>query len=383
VKLIRFGLGAWMLAATCSVGVPGVSLGAGNAKNPSFFDSLGASFKRGADNVASFFNPKPKPVAAPEDAISLSRPARGGPELHIAMARLYEDTKRRAEAIEEYDKALKMAPQDPKVLSAYAQFKVREGEYDEAIRYFQLALRHAPNDPALLNDLGLSLARRGQYPQAVAHLGRAVQLQPATPLYRNNLATVLVEMGQTDDALRQLRAVHPEAVAHYNLGYLLNKRGQSVVAAQQFSYALQCDPSLAAARYWLERIGAQGGQGVSVTPTPGAAAGQTVLSMPPVASPPPQVTALPPVNAPADMAPLPPTLQERPGYADPRFQPQMPLIGQTPSYPQEIRRQEYVEMVDEPQPQAKRLPDPEPDEPAPLPEDRVRRLPSSGVHLLD
>jgi tetratricopeptide (TPR) repeat protein len=374
-----------MLAAAGLALAPGNSLAAGD-KDPSFFDSLGASFKRGADNVASFFKPKPKKVETPEDAISLSRPSRGGPDLHIAMAKLYEETNRKPEAIAEYDTALKMAPQDPKVLAACAQFKAREGAYDEAIKLFQRALRLTPNDPALLNDLALCHARRGQYPQAVSHLERAVQLQPASPLYRNNLAAVLVEMGQPDEALRHLRAVHPAAVAHYNLGYLLNKRGQSVAAAQQFAYALQRDPSLGAARYWLNRIGAQGGEGIASQESPGAVAGQTMLSQPPLTNPPPQVTALPPVNASNDAAPLPPTLATGPGqgYADPQMQPQTPLIGQSPTYPPEIRRQGFVvEVVDDPKPRAKRRPQADEDEPAPLPDDHVRRLPASISRQLD
>jgi len=389
VKLIRLCPGAWMLATACLVLAPGHGLAAGESKNPSFFDSVGASFKRGTYNIASFFKPKSKPVEAPEDAISLSRPARGGPELHLAMAKLYEDTNRKREAIEEYDKALKMAPQDPTVLSACAQFKAREGAYEEAIKLYQRALRGTANDPALLNDLALCHARRGQYPQAVSHLQRAVQLQPASPLYRNNLAALLVEMGQPDEALRQLREVHPDAVAHYNLGYLLNKRGQSVAAAQQFAYALQRDPSLEAARYWLNRIGAQGGNGIASQESVGAVAGQTMLSPPPMANPPsqitalPQVTALPPVNGGNDAAPLPPSLATSPGqgYADPRMQPQpTPLIGQMPVYPQEIRRQGFtVEVIDDSKPRVKRPPQAEEEEPAPLPEDRGRRLPSPSA----
>jgi hypothetical protein len=48
--------------------------------------------------------------------------------------------------------------------------------------------------------------------------------------------------------------VHPEAVAHYNLGYFLLKKGQSGDAARQFAIALQRDPTLVQAGQWLQRL---------------------------------------------------------------------------------------------------------------------------------
>lgn len=379
--------------------------------NPSFLDSVGNGFKRGVDNVTSFFTPKPKPkVEVHDDAISLSKPAKDGPDLRLAMGRVYEQSNRPAEAAKEYEQALKLGPKNPAVLSAYAQFKAREGKFDDAIRFYQQALRLTPDDPSLYNDIGLCFARRERHPEALSHLHRAIQFQPESPLYRNNIAAVLVEMNQPDEAMRHLLAVHPEAVAHYNLGYLLHKKGQSIPAAQHFAFALQRDPSLGAARYWLDRIGAHPGDQPSATaawpgaqrqatwppaqapaaPTPVAqapivqapAAGpySQTAQMSPMASPPPAtMTALPPVGPPPEAAPMPPSLSTMPtvgvpGYAqpDPRLQ-QAPVVGRTPGYENEIRRQDFVEVVEAPRRSATRLPSA--DEPAPLPDDAVRRLP--------
>jgi hypothetical protein len=103
-------------------------------------------------------------------------------------------------------------------------------------------------------------------------------LEPANPLYRNNIATVLVDQEKFREAFDQLRQVHNEAAAYYNLGYLLTKKGKNQAALHSFSCALQVDPSMGAARQWvdhLQRTMAQerlaqhpSGAGVKVVSTP-------------------------------------------------------------------------------------------------------------------
>jgi Tfp pilus assembly protein PilF len=369
---------------------------------------MSSGFKRGVDNVTSFFKPKPQPkIEVHDDAIALSKEPRRGPELHLAMGRLYEQSNRRAEAAKEYDEALRLGQKNPAVLSAYAQYKARSGQFDEAIRYYQQAIKLTPNDPSLYNDLGLCYARRDRNPEAVSQLMRAIQFQPDNPLYRNNIAAVLVEMNQSDEAMRHLLAVHPEAVAHYNLGYLLHKKGQSVPAAQHFAYALQRDPTLEPAKYWLDRVGANPGERQSPTAAWPTVQRSNIMASQPMQAPPamgaPVAPMMPPpqVGPPPEAAPLPPSLATMPtvglppvgyGQPDPRWQqpPQQqqpaPVVGRMPGYEGEIRRQGFDEVVNTRSTDVSRLPPA--DEPAPLPDDVVRKLPrteqrrSQPVHRL-
>ena len=48
--------------------------------------------------------------------------------------------------------------------------------------------------------------------------------------------------------------MHSEAAAYYNLGYLLNKKGQTQAAMQHFVLALRADPSMIAAQQWIEYL---------------------------------------------------------------------------------------------------------------------------------
>ena len=237
---------------------------------PSTMQSIGNSFQRGIDAIASPF--KSKPHEAPsKDPTALSTPSRSGPALPLAMARHHEEQNNPAEAAKYYQQAIQAAPRDPRPLAAYARFKAMQGRLPEAIELYQKAIRLSPDDPTILNDMGLSYARARSFNEAAVALGRAVELQPKTALYRNNLAMVLVDLGQIDNAYTHLAAVHWPAVAHYNLGYLLHQKGQTELAVQHFSFALQMDPSLMQAQYWLQRL----------TPAPLPPVQQSMASSPP------------------------------------------------------------------------------------------------------
>lgn len=180
-------------------------------------------------------------------------------DLHIATARLYEGNGNYTAAADEYQKALKKSPNNVVALLSYAHLLDHEGKLAEATKEYTQATKAAPNEPAAFNDLGLCLARRGMPKDSIKALTKAVDLQPARPLYRNNLATVLVQANRTDDALAQLKAVHPEAVAHYNLGVLLEQHHQETLAQTHFHRALELDPTFASAREWCDRLSPQHG----------------------------------------------------------------------------------------------------------------------------
>jgi tetratricopeptide (TPR) repeat protein len=218
--------------------------------------TVGSGIKAGLGKLGKVFSPSPAPQPEiPEsDAISLKNQAKPGPELYVAFARLHEQQGRIAEAEAQYKKALSEEPDDLQALLGYAMLKQRAGQWDAAIALYQQAAKAHPSEASVMNNLGLCYAQSKRPDEAVSALGRAVQLQPKNALYRNNLATVLVDQGQKREAFMHLRAVHGDAAAYYNLGYLLNKKGETEAAAQHFAMALRLNPQLSQARQWLERL---------------------------------------------------------------------------------------------------------------------------------
>lgn len=156
-----------------------------------------------------------------------------------------------------YHKALEMKPHHLGALLGLARLFDRQGQLDRATEHYLEATEHHPSEAAAFNDLGLCYARQSKYDEAAKALSRAIELQPDRALYRNNIATVFVVQGRIDEALAHLTDAHGAAIAHYNVGYLLSKRGQTRQALEQFSLALQADPSMTSAQEWIESLSSE------------------------------------------------------------------------------------------------------------------------------
>jgi hypothetical protein len=94
-------------------------------------------------------------------------------------------------------------------------------------------------------------------------------------LYRNNLATVLVDIKQYNEAYEQLAAVHPPAIANYNLGILVNRKGDKAEALARFQQAAALDPKLAQAQTMVAKLSGAATEVASAPlPTPDQARSQ-------------------------------------------------------------------------------------------------------------
>ena len=220
---------------------------------PGVGESISSSVKKGLGKLGEIVTPKP-PVKSAEDPVSLATKAKPGGDLHVAVARLYAESGKPAEAAEHYQKALQKAPNNLAALLGYAQLKDRLGEPAEARRLYLQAVNAHPKEASAHNNLALFCAARGLPNESSLAFAHAIQLQPKNPKYRNNFARLLVRMGRTSEAFAHLSAVHRPAVAHYNLAYLLERHGQLQAAAQHFAIALRADSSLAPARRGLQRL---------------------------------------------------------------------------------------------------------------------------------
>ena len=219
--------------------------------------SIGSALKSGVSKVGDFLIPSPSIKGTP-DPVSLAAGTKPSPELYLSMATMAEAAGNVAGARKHYQQALKLAPNNFEVILQYARFQDRQRDFIKATELYQQAIRSNPDEPSVFNDLGLCFARRNMLPQSLSALERAIQLQPDRRLYRNNIATVLVEQGNVDAAFAHLKAVHEEAVAYYNLGYLMLQKGESRAAARLFSEALTKNPSLVEAKIWLRNLESKG-----------------------------------------------------------------------------------------------------------------------------
>jgi tetratricopeptide (TPR) repeat protein len=256
VTLSLLGLG--MVGALGPLSLAALAQDSSSTESKSWTSSISSGFKKSFDKIGDTLNPKPKPgvvlPGAEDDAVSLKNKGKAGPGVYMAWARFNEENGDLQEAENQYLLALKLQRDYLPALLGYAQLEERRGRPQDAIKLYQRAVKAHPQQASVHNNAGLCYARQGLLDQALTALKRAVELEPKNPLYRNNIATVLVDMGTTREAFAHLRAVHTEAEANYNLGFLLNKKGRKEEALKHFTLALQSDPSMQSAKNWVDYL---------------------------------------------------------------------------------------------------------------------------------
>ncbi len=164
---------------------------------------------------------------------------------------LYED------AIRQYQEALRLKPDYVSVHYNWGNSLLAAGRPDEAIGHFQEVLRVNPDDADAHSNLGTAFAMREDVPRAVEQFTQAIRLNPDHPLAHGNLAGILARQGQVAQAIIQyeqaLRVNPQDADAHTGLGKLFFAQGRLTQAVAHFEEALRVAPQHEEATELLRR----------------------------------------------------------------------------------------------------------------------------------
>lgn len=228
-------------------------------------------FKKIGNTISAPFRKSDTADAQRPESEATSLVAHNNPEpkLYIDLAKNQERVGHFDSAIEMYQKALAIEEDNVAALLGAARLYDRLEKFEEAVILYERAIEVQPDNAAALNDLGLCYARNKNLTESINYLQRAVTLEPNKVLYRNNLATVLVSTDRAQEAYRTLVPAHGEAIAHYNVGFLLTKHGRSDEALEQFRAAVKADPALRQAQQWV--VALEGETPTAATPASGAA----------------------------------------------------------------------------------------------------------------
>lgn len=216
---------------------------------------ISGQFKTMGTTVASAMGKAKNMVTAPftpqadnSDPTSLANmPSNLGAEIWVTNGQLYESQGKYSKAQENYAKALEIEPQNEPALLSMARLHARQQQNVEAERYFNQALQIRPQ-AEVYNELATLLHKQGRSAEAFSVVEKAISLEPTSQRYRNNLADMLVGAGRSDEAVQQLNAVFPPAIASYNVAYLHFSRQDMAGAQKYLQAALQADPNLKEAR---------------------------------------------------------------------------------------------------------------------------------------
>ncbi|MDB5635793.1 MAG: hypothetical protein JWP51_701 [Bradyrhizobium sp.] len=114
------------------------------------------------------------------------------------------------------------SPDDPdwRILSVQGTALDQLGRYEEARQYYASALKIAPEEPTVLSNLGLSYVLSKDLPKAEETLRRANSHAAADPRVRLNLALVVGLQGRVAEAESLVKADRPPEEAAANVAYL-------------------------------------------------------------------------------------------------------------------------------------------------------------------
>jgi hypothetical protein len=137
----------------------------------------------------------------------------------------YENPATKQEAVQEFEQALKLAPDSAREKLNYALALLRASGHDEeAVRLFQEVQRQDPSLPHSWFNLGIYYKRQGDANRAIAQFEGLVARAPSEP------------------------------IAHYQLGALYRQVNRTMDAQTQFERAGELDPLLAAAPFQLYNL---------------------------------------------------------------------------------------------------------------------------------
>lgn len=125
----------------------------------------------------------------------------------------------------------------------------------EAVEEFRKALELAPDSPRERLNYALALLAAGRTPEGIAELEKVQQQDPKLPHTWFNLGVQYKKLGEFERATRQfegmIKLVPDEPVSHYNLGTLYKLANRNEDAVRHFETASRLDPNLAAPHFQL------------------------------------------------------------------------------------------------------------------------------------
>jgi tetratricopeptide (TPR) repeat protein len=151
-------------------------------------------------------------------------PERGADDWFAEALRRESDRTKQAEAIEAYERGLRVAPDKVEALLNCGTLYYEQANFEKAADYFQRAIAVDPDNALAYFNLGSVLEEIGEFEEARRNLRQAVRLDPSYP------------------------------DAHYNLAFVCEKLGAAPEAREHWQGYLQLDPSGPWADYARQRL---------------------------------------------------------------------------------------------------------------------------------
>ena len=169
------------------------------------------------------------------------------------FAKFLEAQGETAAAMQQWTEVARLLPHETQAPYHLGNLLDAAGRSEEALPFFRAALMRNSALVEARNGLALALASLGRKTEAEREWQTALRMKPNSAEARINLGQFLAQQGRTDEARAQyelvLRHDTNNAAAHVNLGKLLNQRGDRTSAMAHYEAALRINPKNAVAHY--------------------------------------------------------------------------------------------------------------------------------------
>src|SRR3989338_2663836 len=238
-RLGPLGMG-WSLALLAAAGLGGAGCATSRAARWHGEAAYGA-YLRGLmlERTARF------PEALDAYRLALDQDRRS-PLLHVRLGATYLKLGQTARALQAFNRALALAPDQPDALRWVAMLHASQGELEEAVAAYERILAAEPNDQFVLSTLADLYVLQGELPNAIDAYHRLITEFGSTSQLHFNLGVLYGRVSRFDDALEELsRAFElaPDALdARVALGLTYELAGRFEQAAAWYEDVVRMDP---------------------------------------------------------------------------------------------------------------------------------------------
>jgi Flp pilus assembly protein TadD len=184
----------------------------------------------------------PEFVNIPPDGITKIDAPAAEYALHADLALELMKNKQFQASVQEWNKALALAPDEAWVDNNLGLALMQSGKIDDAIAYYRKALVVNPRSSEVCNNLGEALSGKGDDKEALVQFEKAVLFDTGSAIARANLGLILASKGQMEKAIYHLRIAAMELpdtpFIHRTLGHALMNKGNFQEASIQLEEAV-------------------------------------------------------------------------------------------------------------------------------------------------
>jgi C4-dicarboxylate-specific signal transduction histidine kinase len=143
------------------------------------------------------------------------------------LGKLYRDHKKYQQAIEYYEAALKIDPDDYTAMNELGILNRLQGNYSKAIEWFEKILNLDPSHKQAMDGLGITYREMGNYPKAIEQFEKLLTSDSTNKSALAGLTATFEKMGLVPEVVeplkRRLQANHRGAYAHSQLCKIANQ----------------------------------------------------------------------------------------------------------------------------------------------------------------